>query len=100
MNCTRQECLDYSKKYRGGKSSVFDSTGLGLLVCETCGGSFKDGVQQWVCGKCGKEQEPGTLVGLFVPHLCKSCLESIRQYEITTGKICRLCRHPYCECCC
>lgn len=50
------------------------------------------------CKQCG--QHTDKLVGLFVPHLCVSCLDKEREADIKAGRICRLCHKPYCDCCC
>lgn len=70
-------------------------------VCEFCGATKKnepDAQWQKVCMRCGSVVDK--LIGLFVPHSCLACLEAERQSQIRLGQVCRMCRNPYCDCCC
>lgn len=50
------------------------------------------------CKRCGKEVRK--LYGLFVPHLCKGCLEKTRKEQKEKGEVCGLCHSCYIDCCC
>jgi len=73
----------------------------GVCTCEFCGATKEDKPDaEWkkVCRKCGKVVDK--LVGLFVPFACLECLDRERQHQLRTGKVCRMCRRPYVDCCC
>lgn len=73
----------------------------GIHRCEFCGATKQDRPDaQWrkVCAECGKEVD--RLYGLFVPHKCAECLNAVRAEQIRLGQVCRMCRNPYCDCCC
>lgn len=71
------------------------------LMCEHCG-SFGNDAGRWIseCKKCGKEVENGSLVGLFVPHLCRDCLKAIVEDQERRGHVCTRCRTVYACCTC
>jgi hypothetical protein len=66
--------------------------------CERCGAKEINGKWVKICGRC--KSEVTELHGLFVPHLCKSCLDIIVENDRRTGNICLLCRQPRSLCCC
>jgi len=66
--------------------------------CEACGA--KKIMGRWVkrCEKCDQEVEE--LHGLFVPHLCKGCMDKVIEHDRATGNICIMCRQVRSLCCC
>lgn len=70
----------------------------GGAVCERCGGVFKDDKWMMRCQTCGAEVSE--LHGLFVPHLCKPCLDKVVEEQKRKGHVCRMCRQVYALCCC
>lgn len=72
-----------------------------IALCESCG-TYIDGKGVWksVCAVCKKEVDIGGLRGLFVPHLCPTCLGVLIEKQKKEGKVCSLCKQPYCLCCC
>ena len=109
IRCETSSCADAITKYGEQYHRVYDLSGYrnpplfmpdAIAMCEQCGG-FTNG-KEWkhVCNKCGKEVESGKLVGLFVPHLCQECLDTIVENDRRNGNICRMCHQPYTLCCC
>ena len=66
--------------------------------CERCGAQNINGKWVLVCQRCSKEVKE--LHGLFVPHLCKTCMEEVIAIDRKTGNICGMCRAPRSLCCC
>lgn len=56
--------------------------------------------EEWVfeCSHCGARVEK--LHGLFVPHLCKPCLDKTVAEQQASGAVCGMCRKVYALCCC
>ncbi len=73
----------------------------GKGMCERCGGKWW-GNEDWryTCTRCETSVNPGELVGLFVPHLCKSCLKERIAEDKALGRRCSMCSKTYTECCC
>jgi hypothetical protein len=108
VRCTTPSCVITIAKYGGQYHMVSDITPAqapkfmpdAKQSCGYCGGYFNGTTWKHACMKCGVDVEPGTLVGLFVPHQCTSCKEKERAHDIATGNICGLCRKPRSECVC
>jgi hypothetical protein len=96
--CLRSECIKHAKEWGGRVVTAKGDTAR----CERCGGSTADGGKTWTwtCAECETQVQPGELHGLFVPHLCRACLDRIVKAERASGQLCRMCRQPYSLCCC
>ena len=94
--CPTPRCVEYVEKYGDAYKRVTDTEFNKHPTCEGCGGKLIDGQWQHKCKKCGQDVEPGQLGGLFVPHLCPSCLDRARK----TGARCPSCRKADIDCCC
>lgn len=69
------------------------------MLCEGCGAiQAENGGWNLHCKQCGCN--PPKLVGLFVPHLCESCLAIELESERSAGHVCGMCGQPYGNCCC
>jgi len=77
-----------------------DKVGDGLYThnCEACGAKRINGKWTKKCERCGKIVN--ALHGLFVPHLCKSCLDIVVENDRKIGNVCLMCRQPRSLCCC
>ena len=80
----------------GEEKRVYDIEGRPR--CERCGAILIDNQWKKICINCNKETDK--LVGISVPHLCVECLGKLRAKQISTGKVCRTCNKPYCDCDC
>jgi len=69
-------------------------------ICQLCGGIWNGDAWIHQCKTCGKIVKKGSLVGLFVPHLCKECESRTSEQEIKSGHVCSMCRAPYSRCTC
>lgn len=105
--CETPRCMESIEKYGEQYHMVYDrmnSTWVpeGLIAkCSRCGGVMREeGVWEHKCKKCGKDVEPGELIGLFVPHVCHVCENKVVETEIKIGNVCRMCRQPWSRCCC
>lgn len=99
--CPTEKCVKAIEEYGEHYHGVYDSKWHDSVICERCGGKLNDkGEWYHQCSMCKKMLEPGQLVGLFVPHLCKECLESVRESQRQSGSVCRMCRKVYADCCC
>lgn len=94
--CPTPICVETIAKHGDAYKRVADTTYNKHPTCEGCGGKLIDG--QWVhtCQSCGQSVEPGSLGGLFVPHLCPKCLAHKR----ATDRKCTRCNQPNIDCCC
>lgn len=100
ISCPTPACAEQIAKYGDGYRRVVDRPG-GAALCEGCGGAMTpDGVWHHVCQKCGREVEPGTLAGLFVPHVCSACWKARVDADRLRGNFCLKCGATRSECCC
>jgi hypothetical protein len=93
MKCPTPSCIERADK---GEHRVADTTYRKHPCCESCGGELIDGAWVHKCKMCGTIVEPGQLSGLFVPHLCDTCI-AIRR---ANDHKCSMCRKPMIDCCC
>jgi hypothetical protein len=107
IRCETEKCINAIVKYGEQYHRVHDAYEYpplfmpdAIAVCEQCGGHTNGKEWSHVCKGCGKTVNPGELVGLFVPHLCKECLNKAIENDKRAGRICRMCHEPYCLCCC
>jgi len=68
------------------------------LRCDGCGAELINGTWTKQCKKCHKNVDE--LYGMFVPHLCKECMDKALENDRKTGNICSMCRLPRSACCC
>jgi hypothetical protein len=114
IKCKTPRCIQNIKKYgeryhrvhnipegEAGKGRRFwNSLPKSVAYCEACG-AYTDGlIWKSECSQCKKEVKAGELVGLFVPHSCKDCMEITREKQRKAGQVCRMCRQVYADCCC
>lgn len=97
--CQTPHCLDAIAQYGENYHMVHDQKD-GTNLCEKCGGIKRDGVWIHRCSKCGADEKPGMLGGLFVPHMCRPCTNSLYESEKKSGNVCGMCRSPRSFCCC
>jgi len=96
ITCPTPKCVDAVTKYGDAYKRVTDKEFSKHPTCEGCGGKLVEGEWRHVCKSCGQKVEPGQLGGLFVPHLCPSCLAHKR----ATGRKCSRCNKADIDCCC
>jgi hypothetical protein len=102
VRCVTPRCVATIAKYGENYHMVYDRDGTDGVAhsCEFCGAESVNGAWVSRCKHCGKSVDPGTLVGLFVPHSCPDCQEALRQKQIAEGSVCRRCKSAYLDCCC
>lgn len=102
IRCTTPKCVATIAESGERYHMVYPSRDSGFAArCEFCGGKQTDaGDWQHKCATCGNDVEPGTLVGLFVPHRCTECHDALRAKQRSEGRICRACNQPFADCCC
>lgn len=100
--CPTPRCVEDIAKGGERYHSVYDGRTKDDYVakCERCGGKFDGAVWQHKCGACGKQVEPGGLVGLFVPHSCPDCHHKAVEAEVARGAVCSQCHQAFSNCCC
>ena len=106
IRCATPRCIkdiaDWGEHYHDVHDSNHEKSlyPTATANCNRCGG-HTDGTTWWhKCKMCGKDVEPGTLKGFFVPHRCKECDEKVIANDKATGNICTLCHTVRSYCCC
>lgn len=107
IRCETPKCINTIKKHGEQYHRVYDTyvhtpdfMPDAIARCENCGGYTNGIIWKHVCNTCGKEVEPGKLVGLFVPHLCQECLNEAIERDMQSGNVCTVCHQPRSLCCC
>lgn len=106
IRCATERCASdiakYGENYHGVHElgSPPDFMPEAVAKCERCGGYTNGEDWKHVCQNCGKNVEPGELLGLFVPHRCRECDAQIVAQERAAGRTCGRCRQVMSYCCC
>lgn len=104
--CKTARCVadieKYGERYHGvhalrSPSSIMPDA---VACCERCGGHTNGSDWKHACKKCGKDVQPGELVGFFVPHRCVECDAKVVADEIARGAVCSSCGSVHSYCCC
>lgn len=101
VRCKTPHCIADIQRCGEHYHSVYDKTRDDCeQLCDRCGGKHTAGIWTHRCKQCGTDVAPGELVGLFVPHSCKKCLDTTRAEQIAKGQRCHGCGKPDCDCYC
>jgi len=103
--CPTPRCVKHTAHYGTRVAEYYlpkkpDTMPDATHICQSCGGVYNGERWDHVCSQCGEHVEPGAMVGMFVPHMCKACEEKIAARDVQTGRVCGRCRKPYSRCCC
>lgn len=111
IRCQNQSCKDsiaaWGENHHGVHVVDYDvphlknvTTNKIIAMCERCGGHFDGENWFYVCKSCGKQVEPGNLMGLFVPHRCQDCDTKLVEEQKRNGDYCHNCKSVIAYCCC
>lgn len=109
IKCTTPRCVEAIEKYGEHYHGVHDVGSWfpgsermpdAVAKCERCGGVTNG--EKWLhaCAMCGKEVEPGKLVGFFVPSRCSECDAKVVAEQRADGRVCGRCGQVIAYCCC
>ena len=97
IRCTNQKCIELIEKHGEQYHRVYDVDGK--IRCIYCGGVMNiKGEFIYICVECKKKTDK--LYGLFVPHLCKECIDKKREIAIEKNDRCLMCCQLRMDCCC
>ena len=105
IRCKTPRCIGDIAKYGENYHEVHaekapDFMPDAVAKCGRCGGYTNGTDWKHVCKMCGKEMQPGELVGWFVPHRCSECDAKVVAEDKAKGRICGRCHQVISYCCC
>jgi len=103
VRCITPRCIETIAKYGERYHLVYVREGApdgATHQCTHCGAKSIAGVWESRCKHCKALVPAGELVGLFVPHACRTCQDQIRAEQRATGNVCGRCKKPSCDCYC
>jgi hypothetical protein len=104
--CPSILCIEEIKKHGENYHDVYPVGAIpsflseATLRCGRCGGFSNGHIWVHACAECGVQVKEDELKGLFVPHQCSNCEETLAQQEIKQGKTCSRCKKARSRCYC